>query len=305
MLSAYERSERDESREPRLSWQWNRDGTLTVNARLAPDDGKAFLDALEAARAQIRDHERAAGDEGGPAGPDTDGEPLLGSVADNADALSLIAESFLAHGPRERAGPDRRHVIVHVDAEVLSRGAPGRAELEHGPAVSPETARRLGCGASLRVLIKRGRRVLYLGRKTRSVSPALHLALRERDRGCRFPGCDNHRWVDAHHVVHWAGGGTTDLDNLLLLCRHHHRLVHEGGFSVERLADGELVFRNPHGERLLNSPEPPPGSWRRLVERNGDAYREIGRDTLLVGTGEGMDLEACVYAVAKACKPPG
>jgi len=141
MLRAYDRSERDEPTEPRLSWHWNRDGSLTVEARLAPDDGRAFLDALEAARSQIRDEARDSGEEDGSAEPP---ERLLGDVATNADALSVIAESFLAHGPTERAGPQRQHLVVHVDLETLT-GAAGRSELDHGPPMDPETARRLGC----------------------------------------------------------------------------------------------------------------------------------------------------------------
>jgi hypothetical protein len=297
MLSAYERSEREERGEPELRWHWNRDGSLSVEARLAPDDGRAFLDALEAARSKIRDEAHNGGDENGPAGPF---EPLLGDVATNAEALSTIAESYLAHGPLERVGPQRQQLIVHVDVETLN-GGPGRSQLEHGPAIAPETACRLGCDASLQVLVKRGRKALYLGRKTRAISPALNLTLRERDRGCRFPGCDNHRWVDAHHIVHWARGGETGLDNLVLLCRRHHRLVHEGGFSLTGDANEELVFRDPHGERLENAPRPPRGSPAELIERNRSAGLEVAAETLLTGTGERMDLHACVDAVGAAC----
>ena len=305
MLGAYRQSERPDPEwhgEPELRWAWNRDGSLKVEARLSPDDGRAFLDALEAGRSQIRDEARKSGTEDVPAG--TPPEPLLGDVATNADAVSLICESFLAHGPRERAGPQRRKLIVHVDLDALSPDGSGRAELEHGPPIDPELARRLGCDATLQVLIKRGKRALYVGRKTRSIPPALNLALRERDGGCRFPGCTNQRWVDAHHIVHWSRGGPTDPENLCLLCRRHHRAVHEGGFTVTGTANSELVFRDPRGIRLANSPQPPPGSHRALIEQNHDAGHRIDPDTLLVGDGERMDLEECVYAVAKSIKGP-
>jgi hypothetical protein len=88
---------------------------------------------------------------------------------------------------------------------------------------------------------------LSVGRKTRSIPPALCRALRRRDRGCRFPGCENHRFVDAHHIEHWARGGETSMDNLVLLCRTHHRLVHEGGYFVERLPPGNCASTT-HGE---------------------------------------------------------
>jgi hypothetical protein len=288
MLRAYERSECEEPTEPTLSWHWNRDGSLTVEARLAPDDGRAFLDALESARTQIREESRPDRDEDGSAEPPS---PLLGDVRTNADALSVIAESFLAHGPRERAGPQRRQLVVHVDLERLAGDARGRSELDHGPPIDPETARRLGCDASVQVLVKRGKRALYLGRKTRSISPALNLALRERDDGCRFPGCTNRRFGDAHHITPWALGGSTEPENLVLLCRRHHRLIHEGGFSVAGNANEELVFRDPRGEILDNAPSPPPGSLSGLP---------IAPDTLLTGDGERMDLPECVYAVATA-----
>src|SRR5262245_28951017 len=92
---------------------------------------------------------------------------------------------------------------------------------------------------------------LAVGRKTRTISPALRRALKRRDGGCRFPGCVNTRFVDGHHIVHWADGGETSLDNLVLLCRHHHTLLHEGGYGVVReghdfvfwRADGTIVPR--------------------------------------------------------------
>ena len=310
MLGAYNHSAEESKiahEERELSWSWQSDGSLQVSARLPAEEGRAFLDALEAARSQIRDEQRTSDEESGPAGPreeDTPAGPLLGSRDTNAGALSLLAESFLAHGTATRAGPDRTQVIVHVDVETLSADAFGRCELEAGPGISPETARRLGCDASLRVLIKRGKRALYVGRRTRSIPPALSLALRERDAGCRFPGCTNRRFCDGHHIIPWALGGRTDLDNLVLLCRHHHRLVHEGGFAVTGNANSELVVRDPRGRKLENAPQLPHGSTRELRRRNREAGMSIGAGTLLIGTGERMDLEACVDAVAHAVDPP-
>jgi len=79
-------------------------------------------------------------------------------------------------------------------------------------------------------------------------------ALEHRDGGCSFPGCTTRRHVDAHHVVHWADGGETKLENLVLLCRHHHRLVHEGGYAVALLASGEARFRDPRGTVVPPAP---------------------------------------------------
>jgi hypothetical protein len=98
---------------------------------------------------------------------------------------------------------------------------------------------------------------LSIGRKSRSIPPAIRRALRARDRGCRFPGCINRYRIDGHHIRHWADGGETSLDNLLQLCRHHHRLLHEGGFSCERTignSGGKIVFRNPYGQVIAPTP---------------------------------------------------
>ena len=97
---------------------------------------------------------------------------------------------------------------------------------------------------------------LNVGRKTRVISPALRRALRKRDGGCRFPGCTQHHFVDAHHIRHWAHGGDTKLGNLVLLCRHHHRMIHESGFSVS-VDEGVVRFRKPDGRLMPEVVEPP------------------------------------------------
>lgn len=102
-------------------------------------------------------------------------------------------------------------------------------------------------------IIERDGRPLSIGRKTRSIPPALRRALKARDRGCQFPGCTQTRHTDTHHIEHWAQGGATDLSNLVTLCRHHHRLLHEGGFTVHRERDA-LIFARPDGRRLPRVP---------------------------------------------------
>jgi len=91
------------------------------------------------------------------------------------------------------------------------------------------------------------------GRRTRTISPSLRRALEARDRGCRFPGCDR-RFTDAHHVKRWADGGETSLRNCCLLCRVHHRAVHEGGVSICIDVDGQVVFFTPRGKALFDAP---------------------------------------------------
>ncbi|TFG61628.1 MAG: HNH endonuclease, partial [Gemmatimonadales bacterium] len=157
----------------------------------------------------------------------------------------------------------RYQVLLHVDAETLSvEGEQGRSELEDGTRVSAETSRRLACDASV-VAIKHGTdgSVLRVGRRTRTISPALRRALEARDQGCRFPGCGL-RFTDAHHVKHWADGGETALSNLLLLCAHHHRLVHEEGWKVEWWGGDQPAFVDSRGQIHVNgrgsAPQLPP-----------------------------------------------
>ncbi|HVT61856.1 MAG TPA: DUF222 domain-containing protein, partial [Thermoanaerobaculia bacterium] len=130
----------------------------------------------------------------------------------------------------------------------------GSAALADGCHVSAETSRRLACDAALVVMRHAASgRVLDVGRRTRVISPSLRRALEHRDGGCRFPGCGL-KLCDAHHVEHWADGGETRLANTLLLCRRHHRAVHEEGFSVELAPDGEAHFYRPDGRPLPAAP---------------------------------------------------
>jgi len=145
--------------------------------------------------------------------------------------------------------------VIHVDAAALAGAAEdAQCQLDHGPALAVETARRLLCDTST-VTIQESPdgTPLDVGRKTRTIPTALRRVLQSRDRGCRFPGCTNHRSTDAHHVKHCADGDETTLTILVLLCRVHHRLVHEEGFTIERAGEG-LVFRTAKGKRVEEVP---------------------------------------------------
>ena len=135
-----------------------------------------------------------------------------------------------------------------------------RSHLDDGTRVSAETSRRISCDCgTTRVQYGEDGAILNVGRKTRSIPPALRRALEVRDRGCRFPGC-GYRFADAHHVKHWADGGETSLDNTLLLCRYHHRLVHEGGWTVEWWGRGRPVFMDPRGHVHFEGRWEPPAA---------------------------------------------
>jgi hypothetical protein len=188
--------------------------------------------------------------------------------ARRADALARVAESFLAHDVLEAPGTDRQQIVVHVAAETLRTRAAGCCEVEHGPAIAAETARRFSCDASIVTLLENADgEPLNVGRKTRTISAPLRRLLTARDKGCRFPGCCNARYIDMHHIRHWVNGGETRPSNLISLCRFHHRAVHEGGYNVEILHDGAFRFVRPDGTRVdkvLPGCSQPPGDARKL-----------------------------------------
>jgi hypothetical protein len=178
--------------------------------------------------------------------------------------MRLVAEAFLAReAERCPSSADRYQVVVHIDQRLLSEGCchqdsgpheHGRSEIESECSLAIETARRLACDSALVGLVEdRHGDPLNVGRKTRAISPAMKRALKARDGGCRFPGCDRARFTEGHHVRHWADGGATKLSNLITLCRFHHRLVHEGGFGLQATDDGVFVFSAPDGRRLDES----------------------------------------------------
>jgi len=201
------------------------------------------------------------------------------SDADRSRARKISAET----PPRVNAAPrDSRtgttqapsaatppaHAFADAQPDALERPAapsppppppPERVpHLDPGPAISWETTRRLACDANRVLLRETGSgQPLAIGRKSRTVPPAMRRALGARDDGCRFPGCTERRFVDAHHIVHWADGGATELDNLVLLCRYHHVLVHEKGFGCQRTERGEVAFTTPAGSRMPAAGELP------------------------------------------------
>src|SRR5437899_7655240 len=235
-------------------WQ-DEDGTVVLRGRLAPEVGALLLRALEAARETLYQRGRAEQTATRPA--DASADPPT-RAQQQADALALLAETALHQELDPGAPGERYQVVVHVDAAALADpDQPGQSVLEGGTRVSAETSRRLACDAS-RVVMRHDEdgRLLEVGARTRTIPPALRRALHHRDRSCRFPGCGL-RFGEGHHVRHWAQGGPTTLSNLALLCRRHHRAVHEEGYQLDRQADGELRFRRPDGRPL---PEVPPPS---------------------------------------------
>ena len=216
-------------------------GMVRVDGDLDPETGQTLLSALQA----VMDVDAK-----------TRYEPELRNPGQRrADALSEICRTWLDSSERPAILGERPHVVVTLDLDALE-GRVGRSELQDWGPVTPQTARRLACDAKVsRVITDGASRPLDVGRSTRVVPPALRRALTVRDRGCGFPGCGRPpSWCDAHHVRHWADGGQTALDNLVLLCRPHHRSVHRG-FEV-RILDGIPEFIRADGT-VLRDPTPP------------------------------------------------
>ncbi|MHB1488712.1 MAG: HNH endonuclease signature motif containing protein [Acidimicrobiales bacterium] len=193
-------------------------------------------------------------------------------------------------------------MVIHVNDHVLSGIVPGNAELaEAGGSgagfVSRASARRLACDSRYCYVADGANgSALGVGRMTRSIPAWLYRVLRHRDRGCRFPGCGQGRLIHAHHIRHWADGGPTEQGNLILICRYHHRLVHEGGWSITGDACGEVSFVRPDGTTLASRPTGPrPEVLARLFDPGGsgpgsdppEAGGDPGRGSEQVRTSHG------------------
>jgi hypothetical protein len=185
--------------------------------------------------------------------------------ARRADALLALCSQRIAAD----ADADRATVVVHASLEALS----GRrnAETEHGGVMPPEALQRLACDARIQVVAENeANDAISLGRTKREPSASMMRQLRHRDRGCRFPGCGSSAFANAHHIVWWSRGGATDLDNLLLICGFHHRLVHEHGWTVQRSHDGRLRWFRADGSRYRGGPE------RVATRADSDAFLDTG-----------------------------
>jgi len=203
-------------------------GMMTITVELPLETGELLEKALDRARDTTPSQTPALANESW--------------SALQADALVTVANTFLSGGSEQStATSDNYQVTIHVDRSALAEGD-GRSSLPI------ESVKRLCCDGDAVVIVENEEgEPLSIGRKTRTVSTAIKRALWARDKGCRFPGCHHKRFVDAHHIIHWSAGGETSLDNLMLLCSRHHRMVHEGGISIERDFQNRWFFKRPDG----------------------------------------------------------
>jgi len=231
---------RDAQRTRALVWWYFDEGRrFGLEAELPASEGAIVARALERLAAKI------------PVMPGE--EDAVYADARRADALVTMASGSLARDP----DPDRASVVIHarLDASGLHQH-----EIDGGPSIHAETARRLLCNARIQTVIEDERgNPIRLGRLTREPPAWMLRQLRYRDRACTFPGCGARRFTHAHHVVWWERGGRTDLENLVLVCGFHHRLVHELGWGVRREADGVTRWFRPDGARYVAGPSPPAG----------------------------------------------
>jgi hypothetical protein len=219
------------------AWRNPVHGTLCLRVELPLDVGEVVMQAIERAMEQEQIPDGVA--ERSPSG----------FQSQQADALVAIVKTYLdggvgKAGSASSTSADRYQLVVHVDETALHGGA-GRAD------APLETVKRLACDASVVVVTEDERGTpLNVGRKQRLVSTPIRRALLARDRHCTFPGCHRTRFVEAHHVHHWVEGGETSVDNLVLLCSFHHRLLHEGGYRIRRDYQGELCFVRADGRAI-------------------------------------------------------
>ncbi len=316
-----------------LTYYFDEDGSLVIRARLPAEEGAVVLGAMNAAMDAQRAEERDAGSDDVTAVTSEDesrfaqraeeeeerdagGDDVTAVTSENedpiaqrrADALTAMAEAALSSGPAARCAADRYQVVVHVTAETLAADAEadGRSELECGQRLAPDTTRRIACdGSLLRITVDAAGNPLDIGRKTRAVPPAIRRALQLRDGDCRFPGCTRHRFVDAHHIRHWADGGDTSMENLVLLCRRHHRLVHEGGFGVERGAAGNIRFSRPDGRPIEPYPQlPARGGVEGLLQGNREAGITIDASLWIV-PGDSLDYGIAIEGLLRKREQKG
>jgi hypothetical protein len=268
------RDETDRHRRRYLTTFFDEHRDYIIKGRLTPDAGAVVEKALGAAHDKI------------PRDPEAD------TSARYADALVAVADTALG-AMDNSSGADRYQVVVHVSDDVLR---PGLCEVEPGAEIAPETARRIACDAALVEMIERDGMPPVPGRKSRIVPTRLRRALTARDRSCRWPGCTSRGHYDAHHIVFWGDGGPTVLDNLVLLCRFHHRAVHEDGFSI--VASGsEFKFFSPGGWEIPAVPQSPPpnGDIGTAVSALGvDVDPERILPAQLVGEA---DIDLCVHCL--------
>ena len=288
-----------------LNWHVDDDGSYVLKARLTPEQGERIVKAIETAMdEEFEERKEVSAERSSPSIDCPVSEPV---AQRRADALARVAEAFLG-GETGTNGGERSTIHVHTDLDTLRRdGEAAESRLDSGAHISAETSRRLSCDCGVvHWQESESEDYLNIGRRSRSIPPAIRRALKRRDHGCRFPGCTAHKYVDAHHIQHWADGGETSTDNLVLLCRHHHRLVHEGGYGI-RMGDQSIPeFTDPAGCKIPAVGEKSfRGNVFTLRRQNRNAGLDITPETTIpLWEGEKMDMGMAIEGLLWLESPP-
>jgi hypothetical protein len=203
----------------------------------------------------------AGGDTGGSSDADgaTGAARSPGSAGTTTGAGSPAASDSRTGMARDLVptiSPGRFFVVAHTDLALL-RGGTGTAEIIRLGLLSREDVRRITCDATVALALDDAfGHTMFEGRTRRFPSDTQRREVARRDRRCRFPGCANATFCDVHHIVHWADDGLTDLDNLVMLCDHHHHRMHENRWQVTGNANGVLTFVGPTGRIMTSRPSP-------------------------------------------------
>jgi hypothetical protein len=277
-----------------MEWCQDDYGRVVFKLSLPREEAARVIKAIEACRQQ-RFNDRV------PAGTFEETPSARPTFSQRrADALVAMTDDWLAGKRQSTSSSDAYQVMLHVPAGTS--GEPLR--LENDEAIPMAAAKRICCDAGVVPIIEDDQgNVLNIGRKTRVISSALRRALNQRDdHTCRFPGCTHNRYLHGHHIEHWADGGETSLDNLILLCSHHHHLVHEGGFGCRRV-DERVVFSTPSGAVLPEAVALPGlsefGETAETFE-NELTHLTINKDTCLPKCGgDSMDYDLALSALAE------
>ena len=276
-----------------LRYDWADDGSLEGSFRIPPEMAAMFLKGVAAARAHI------------PAEADNEmrsAERHREVATTNCDALVMMAEALLAIRDSDCSRSDRFQIMIHVDDAVLTGDADGRCELDNGPALAPETVRRIACDASIvHAVYDAVDRLVGTTRKAPAIPASTRRAIRARDRGCRFPGCGGRAFTNIHHIRHRARFGGNELTNLVELCWFHHRLVHEGGWNLRFDDTGAVIAIRPNGN-VLARPRPASGHDPHAVERDNRRWGIAIDPTTCIPRwyGDRLDLAEIVSGLVSA-----
>jgi hypothetical protein len=290
-----------------LSWCHDEDGAFVFHGRLPAELGELVIQMVRTAQAELAAAERAPDSSAEESGRRPEpSEPL---AAGRADALVHATRVFLGQLDRPRRRVAGAEVTVVVDADLLAdpeqnAGIEGTCETGSGVGLAPSVARRLGCDGVIRALVLGSDgEPLHLGRRRRVVTPGLRHALEIRDRCCRFPGCDRRGYLDAHHLTHWTDSGPTDIENLALVCGHHHRRLHEGRWTLTRDDTGAFLAHGPDGKRYATVPvRIDPGDRLEAIHHRLGLHIDPSTNESL-WEGPGADLSAIIEYLAHHGRP--